>query len=364
VEVVQGVNQGTVATADGQGRYRLDNLQLGTFTVLAHAAGLEPASQAVTLSGSQTLNFTLRASAPPGPGVSGFVVDGLSDRGLAGVLVRIDGLGETTTGIDGRFSFASGDPEQARAVTMTSSATIERATRLRVPGPDATLSLMPASVDLGAFNQMFRGTGELHRWTAAPRLVVQRRALQFTDVSASSYTALGSVMSDEEVAGLIADLEWALPQLTGGRFQAFAGHEVELAAEGENVAVARPGAILVARYVGLTTATTFWGYARWSWNNLGELQSGILKIDHGFDTSASPFRRSLRAHELGHTLGYRHVTVRDSVMQSHARTEPTPFDRDGARLAFQRPPGNRTPDIDPDPFVGNFAWQIFWAGSR
>jgi hypothetical protein len=94
------------------------------------------------------------------------------------------------------------------------------------------------------------------------------------------------------------------------------------------------------------------------------MQAGILKIDHGFDTSGSPFRRSLRAHELGHTLGYRHVTLRDSVMQSHARTEPNAFDRDGARLAFQRPPGNRPPDVDPDPFVGNFASQIFWAGAR
>jgi hypothetical protein len=364
VEVVQGVNQGASATADAQGRYRLDNLQLGTFTVLAQAAGFEPGSQTVTLGASQTLNFTLRASAPPGAGITGFAVDGLTDRVLPGVLVRIDGLGETTTGTDGRFTFPSADAEQARPVTMMSSAVVERVTRLRVPGPDATLSLMPASLDLGAFNQMFRGAGELHRWTDAPRLVVQRRALQFTDVSAASYKALESVMSEEEVAGLIADLQWALPQLTGDRFHAFAGHEVELAAEGADVAVSRPGAILVARYVGLTTGTTFWGYGRWSWNSLGELQAGILKIDHGFDTSGSPFRRSLRAHELGHTLGYRHVTLRDSVMQSHARTEPNQFDRDGARLAFQRPPGNRPPDIDPDPFVGNFASQIFWAGSR
>jgi hypothetical protein len=51
-------------------------------------------------------------------------------------------------------------------------------------------------------------------------------------------------------------------------------------------------------------------------------------------------------------------------MQSHARTEPTPFDRDGARIAFQRMPRNRTPDVDPDNFVGNLralAGMIFWA---
>jgi hypothetical protein len=34
-------------------------------------------------------------------------------------------------------------------------------------------------------------------------------------------------------------------------------------------------------------------------------------------------------------------------MNSQARTEPNDFDRDAARIAFQRPPGNRTPDVDP-----------------
>jgi hypothetical protein len=27
--------------------------------------------------------------------------------------------------------------------------------------------------------------------------------------------------------------------------------------------------------------------------------------------------------------------------------EPTPFDRTGAMIAFQRSPGNRSPDVDP-----------------
>ena len=367
VEGVQGVNQGAVSTADAEGRYRLDNLQLGTFTVRAQATGFETASQSVTLTGSRTLDFTLRAAPPAGPGVHGVVIDGLSDRGLPGVLIRIDGLGEATTGLDGSFAFPTADPEQARPVTMTSSGTVERATRLRVPGPDATLSLIPTSVDMTAFNQMFRGAGDLHRWTDPPRLVVERRLLQFTTVSAPGYRALGPVMSDQDVAGLIADLEWALSQLTGGRFQGFADQQVEVAAEGADVPVGRTGAIVVARYEGLTAGSTFWGYTRWNWNGLGELLTGFIMLDSGFDTSGSPFRRSLRAHEFGHALGYRHVTVRDSVMQSHARTEPTPFDRDGARIAFQRPPGNRAPDMDPDPFVGNLrglAAQVFWAGSH
>ena len=89
-------------------------------------------------------------------------------------------------------------------------------------------------------------------------------------------------------------------------------------------------------------------------------------IDSGFETSGSIFRRSLRVHELGHALGYNHVTVRDSVMNSHARFEPNVFDRDGSRFAFLRPPQNRSPDVDPDPFSLNLRVPAIpvWNGAR
>ena len=89
-------------------------------------------------------------------------------------------------------------------------------------------------------------------------------------------------------------------------------------------------------------------------------------IDRGFDTSNSPFRRSMHAHEFGHALGYNHVTLRTSVMNSDARTEPTPFDRDGATLAFERTPLNKSPDIDPDPFTINLMRTpaLVWRGEK
>jgi hypothetical protein len=373
IEIVQGVNQGAATTADDEGRYRLEGLALGAFTMRVQADGFEAVSRTVTLAGDQTLNVALRPVVPPPQPpddrvtFTGTVVDGVSDRGLAGALVRIAGIGEATTGDDGGFTIATDDSEEPRAVTITSPVTVERETRLRVPGPSARVSLIPGSLSLPAFNQMFRGSGELNRWVTAPRLVIQRRTLRFTDLSSTSYEAMAALLTDDDVATLVADLEWALAQLTAGTFTRFAGVDVEAAEEGASVPVSRPGAIVLARYEGLTTATTYWGYARWSWNGLGEMQGAIVKLDQSFETSGSPFRRSLRAHELGHALGYWHVTGLDSVMQSHARTEPTAFDRDGARIAFQRPTRNRAPDADPDPFVGNLralASQLFWAGSH
>ena len=368
LEIIDGTNQGTATTAGADGRYRVDHLAQGTFTLRAQASGYDAETRTVALSGTQTLDFTLRPSAGPGSRMDGTLVDGLTQQGLGGVTVRIGGVGEATSGSDGTFSLAAADPQSLRDVTVTSSAIVTRTTTLRVPGPAATLTLIPSSLDLAAFNQMFRGSGgELHRWVSAPNLVIERRVLRFTSVGAPDYVGTSASLSDAEVTALIADLEWALAQLTANTFTRFANVRIDSAAEAATVPVSHPGAIHVARHEGLTPGTGFWGYTRWSWNGLGEMQAGIVLLDQNFELSGSQFRRSLRAHELGHALGYQHVTTRDSVMQSHARFEPTPFDRDGARIAFLRMPRNRAPDTDPTDFVGNLralASQIFWAEAR
>ena len=269
------------------------------------------------------------------------------------------------TGGDGRFSIEAPDPEQMREVTISSPSTVERVTRMRVPGPDLRVTLMPAALDLRAFDEMFRSSGSLERWTSAPRVVVQSRVLQFTGVADTEFVGTTQTMSPAEVSGLFADLTHGLPQVTGNTFAAFASEENEQAAAGDRVSVSRNGYIIVARYEGLSAATGFWGYARWGTSG-GQVVRGIVMIDRAFDTSGSAFRRSLRIHELGHALGYNHVTARDSVMNSHARFEPSAWDRDAARFAFMRPPLNRSPDIDPDPFTLNMqaSKQLVWKGER
>jgi len=52
-------------------------------------------------------------------------------------------------------------------------------------------------------------------------------------------------------------------------------------------------------------------------------------------------------HELGHALGYQHVESRTSIMNPSVGPEPTEFDRLGAIIAFARPAGNKSPDVDP-----------------
>ena len=126
-------------------------------------------------------------------------------------MVRVDGIGETTTAGDGRFTISTSDPEQVREVRISSGATVERVTHMRVPGPEARVTLMPNALDLRAFNEMFRHSGSLARWTSAPRVVVQSRVLQFTGLDSVEYVALGAIMSGSEFSGLMTDLNYGLP---------------------------------------------------------------------------------------------------------------------------------------------------------
>ena len=235
---------------------------------------------------------------------------------------------------------------EPRLLVFTGPDLVERRTNVRVPGAELLISLISGGFDLAAFDEMFRAP-QLRRWTSAPPLFIQTRSLQFTDVNMMDAVALADVMPDTEAASLANDLTWALPQLTGGQFTEFATITKQQSSQGERVNLLNDDVITVSRVVGLTAATGFWGYGRWRFQSDGRVVAGIVMLDRDFDRSGSEFTRSLRAHELGHALGYQHVTARTSVMNSQARTEPNGFDRDAARIAFQRPPGNRSPDVDP-----------------
>jgi hypothetical protein len=370
IEVTDGVNSGRTATTGADGRYLMVDLAPGSATIRATLEQYLPKSATIALQDDRTLDFSLERATTPGPqgpSVSGRTVDVLSGTPIAGVTVRIDDAGESTTDTDGAFTVTAAVTGGRQRIVMSSASTVERQTHIRVPGEAPTVALIPRAFDLHTFDEMFRARGGLHRWIEAPRLVVQRRVLAFTNTTDMSYVATADTMSEAEANDLVADLRWALPQLTGGTFQDFAGVEVELAVEGVAVAISRPGVITVARYEGLGDALSAWGYGRWSWNAAGEVQTGAMLLDNAFELANSPYRRSLRVHEFGHTLGYDHVSSTTSVMHISARIEPTPFDRDATTIAFLRRPLNLSPDVDPAPITVNGmtrASGLTWAGAR
>lgn len=353
VRVVDGPDRGAETEADSRGRYQL-TVQAGASTLEASAASFATARRSLTVAANAVVDFELDATgdpAPPsGPVIRGQVVDGVSNASISGATIRADGGGQATSGGDGSFALPATAADRLLEITIASASTVERSTRVSVSGDVPTLTLIPRSIGLRAFDQMFRGDGGvLRRWTTAPAVVVQRRVLQFTDAGAGSFAATATTLTDEEIDAIVGDLSDAMADLTGGTFGGFASRQVETAAEGESVSVSRPGVVYVAEYEGLTAATSFWGYTRWAWNDRGEVRAASMMLDRSFETSSSPHRRSLHAHELGHALGYYHVDAGVSVMNSSGRVAPTDFDRHGARLAFQRRPLNMTPDVDPDP---------------
>lgn len=278
----------------------------------------------------------------------GRTVQATTGAGAPNVSIEGTGIVATRSGADGAFTLQALAESEPRRLSFGGPGFITRRTFIRIPGPEALVSLIPAGFDLGSFDQMFR-VMTLQRWTRTPPLRIELRTLEFTDLAASEFTALSDRMSEAEYESLVQDLQWALPQLTGQSYNAFASLTPQLAAVEARVPVLNEGAITVARVTGLTQATGFWGYGRWRVGADGSVIGGMCVLDAAFDRSASPFVRSLRAHELGHALGYHHVSGRISVMNADSRTEPNDFDRLAATVAFQRHPGNRSPDEDATP---------------
>ena len=344
VEVTSGPDAGRLASADDNGRYVLTNLRLGALRVQASAPGHLSSSESFTLTADRTADFKLSASPYL---TTGRAVDAVTQSGVASLKVGGDGVSGTSCDSSGAFLVtADSGSTDPRLLIFTGPDLVERRTNVRVPGAELMVSLISGRFDLQAFDEMFRAP-QLRRWTSAPPLLLETRALQYIDLNMMFAVALADVMPDAEATSLVNDLTWALPQLTGGQFAAFASITKRQSPEGERVVLLNDDVITVSRVVGLKAATGFEGYGRWRFETDGRIVAGIVMLDQDFDRSASEFKRALRAHELGHALGYQHVTSRTSVMNSQPRTEPNEFDRDAARIAFQRPPGNRSPDVDP-----------------
>ena len=284
----------------------------------------------------------------PSPTASTFrgeTLSAIDGRPLAGLNIKI---GSQTARSDqsGRFELQN-LRDGTDTLVVSGSSIVERQRMVTIPAAEtAREALIPATFDLGAFDEMFRGTGRLQRWTSAPSLVILGNVMQFDKTSSDDhYHATSEQLTEAEVALLIEHLTEGLALLTGNTFTAFSSIDVEHPPSGKSVNTLRAGSIVIGSYKGVQSLANTIGYGRWATNGTPEVIGGSIYLDRNYDR-VNEGRRLLRIHELGHALGYLHVTGRTSIMNPAIGPEPTEFDKQGAAIAFQRMPGNQSPDSD------------------
>lgn len=279
-------------------------------------------------------------------GVQGQTVSAVTGSPAGNVTVALGAYKPVTSDADGLFSVDAA-PAGTYQAKIRGAGVVSRETTVSVSADRLRLSLIPSSFDLAAFDEMFRFEHErLQRWTSRPALVVIATTMGFRSTADDEFQATSEQMTEDEVTQLVAQLSEGLALLTGNTFTSFAAVDVERPASGQRVVVTRNNRIVVGRYNGINDLAGTIGYGRWSEQPDGTIVGGALFLDRDFDKRDAR-RRLLRIHELGHALGYQHVTSRTSIMNPAIGPEPTDFDRAGAVIAFQRAPGNRSPDIDP-----------------
>lgn len=278
--------------------------------------------------------------------LEGQAVNALDGSAGPGVSVRVGDSRAVVTDAAGAFQVDVGAAGTYAAV-LHGGAFVDRETSVAAPGDRARLSLIPSSFDLDAFDQMYRTShGQLQRWTTQPRLVLVATVMNYRGANGDEYAATREQMTDDEVSLMLAHLAEGLTMLTGGTYSSFASVDIERPSSDARVSFARDGKIVVGRFNNIVAFASTIGYGSWSERSDGSIGGGALFLDSDFDRTDAR-RRLLRIHELGHALGYQHVTSRPSIMNPSIGPEPSDVDRAGAIIAFQRPPGNKSPDVDP-----------------
>ena len=294
------------------------------------------------------------------------VNDALSSSGIGGATVSGTSVPSVTTDGAGKVVATTQSGAGSFSLTVSGASIVTRQFTAKIPGGAVTLSVIPASFDLMSFNQMFRlgnnGLG-LARWTAALALHIVSRALQARpSVAVASYLVLDEQISGEEIQAIGDDLKTALPLLTDGAFKSFSGVQVDQLPAGSPVP-STAGVIYVARCNGLAASQGgAAGVTTWSLSNFAVF-GGLICYDDAFE-AATTEHYFLRAHELGHALGYRHVTTGQTSLMNPTPTVLSDWDRQAVHIGFSRAPGSVSPDVDPQGSSQNsLAAEVYESGA-
>jgi hypothetical protein len=189
------------------------------------------------------------------------------------------------------------------------------------------------SADLIALEEMLGDSRRPRRWSEAPALTILGSVMDYRPGNGSEYVARSERLSDSEIGEMVTDLTGALHVLSADKFAEFSSVSVLSVSAGSTANVARPDHIVVGRFQGLRQATKAVGLGGRRTREDRTIMTGLVILDSDYDRT-SPKRHLLRAHELGHALGYNHVRSRESIMNLHLGPPPNDFDHKAAAIAF------------------------------
>lgn len=267
--------------------------------------------------------------------------------------VSIDGAAPVQSGDGG--AFLANAQAGTHALSLGRSEFITRQTHAVLPAADLVLSLMPASVDVPAFEQFSPRAAGLRRWTSSPSLVVLTNEVDYVN-GATRFRVTDHVVPADAFACMRGGLASAINEMSGGALVFTSVTSYSPPVESSLDVMAMPEGTIVAmaaRDLGANGR----GIAYES-SKPDVLVRGVVWINGDVLPLCSSTADGVYAHELGHALGYQHVTLEPSIMGGIGPTRtPTTFDRQAIAWIYQRPPGNRAPDVDP----GNYNVNVLQA---
>ena len=301
--------------------------------------------------GSSSSSTSATPTSPTGPStapayrwsVAGSVVDTVGRQGIAGATIKPSwNLAAVSSGGDGGYLLGSNSnpPNGSSKLTISADGFVTREEWLAVQAnqrADVTLDLIrnsaPFSMDF--YRQLARGSYDqegapyaLLRWSQAPKFY-----LKTTD-------QLNRSIASDVIATIRDAVIRAVPLWTGGQYSAF----IET---GSNVRSDTPGwiNILITTDPGerVTCGQSYIG------RDPGEIN---LIINPVCSCGAIKIPGLVVVHEVGHALGFFHVSDSKSVMYPQAPGncplgDLSADERYHAAIAYQRPRGNFEPDNDP-----------------
>ena len=271
--------------------------------------------------------------------------------GISDVVISSAGAREARTDAGGFFILNANT--SAYPLLLTHQNFIDRRTAAFLPASGLHVSMIPSTFDLAAFEEFAprATTTGLRRWTQDPSLVALTNVVDYDGVAFNPLVTDRQV-PDADFGCMLDGVRRAIAPMSD-QVMTFKKVDVLSLPAGSRFTIpSTPDgtiALVVAR--GLLAngrASAFAGVQP------NVLVRGVVWISADNLPLCGTTASRVFPHELGHALGYQHVTLEPSVMSGIQPTSAlTLFDRDAIRIVYQRPPGNRSPDIDPPTYVVN-----------